>query len=201
MSSVYAITSTLSTIATPIGDNLLHQLITMFKKYKLRKRLFGLLCLKGNTTLCKKLSNSDCVFIDCDQLLQNLNMPTEATELKDQKETVNPVDAMISYNLIKQHILNICGVFKKKIVLVSNSLQLLNMMPVKEYNIYYACFSKEMEENIKIIFKNEEEHNEAVVQKFRILREINETNVYYCNTLKEVYEKTIEKFNLSKINL
>jgi hypothetical protein len=158
--------------------------------------------VKGVTTLCQKLTTNECVYIDCDSLWQTLQAPKDAETLARQSNgDVNPVDAMLAYATIKRHIINICAVFKGKIVLVSKSLDLLHALPVKQENIYFAAFSKEMESNIGVIFPDVEAHHKAEVDKFRIMREIDEEHTYISDTMKELYDKTAEKFGSKRQHL
>jgi hypothetical protein len=157
--------------------------------------------VKGVSTLCQRLSTSECVYIDCDTLWQGLNAPKDAESHAKNPDEVNPVDCMISYSIIKNHIVNITNVFKGKIVLVSKCLDLLRALPVKNENIFFAGFSKEMEQNIGVIFPSEKEHHEAQINKFRILREIPEERTYICESMKDLYEKTSEKFGSKKVSL
>jgi hypothetical protein len=200
--SIYAISSGVSAIAgSPASSILADMLFSWWHKRRLRQRVRGLILVKGVSTMCQKLSNSECVYIDCDTLWQTLNAPKDAETHAKNPDEVNPVDAMISYSIIKNHVINICNVFKGKIVLVSKCYDLLRSLPVKNENIYFAAFSKEMETNIGIIFPNEKEHHEAQLQKFRILREIPEERTYVCESMKDLYEKTCEKFGSKKVSL
>ena len=108
----------------------------------------------------------------------------------------NPVDDLLAYSVIKRHISNITQVWKNKIVFVSKNLELLKTLPIKHDNIYFGAFSKECEKNVgNVIFSTQEEHHQSEIQKFRIMRELPEERVFICDTLKELYEKTAEKFD------
>jgi hypothetical protein len=162
--------------------------------------------LKGITSLCSKLSTADVVYIDCDSLLQTLQMPKDAEELAAQQAGVkhpanNPIDVLLAHAVIKNHVINITNVFKGKIVLVSKTLDLLYALPVKRENIYFAAFSKEMETNIGVIFANEADHHRAEVDKFRVMREIDEERVYVCDNMKDLYDKTADKFGSKRTQL
>ena len=173
---LYAIGSGVSALAgSPASSLLFEWLQNWFNKRRLRSRVRGLLLLKGTTTMCSKLTTSLVVYIDCDSLLQTLQAPVDAEKFAKTPAGVNPVDAMLAYSVIKKHILNITNVFREKIILVSKSLDLLHALPVKHENIYFGCFSLEMEQNIGLIYSSEKEHHEAEVNKFRVMREIDES--------------------------
>lgn len=201
---LYAIGSGVSAIAgSPASSILFEWVSSWYQKRRLAKRVRGLVLLKGTTTMCSKLTlpNADVVYIDCDSLLQTLQVPKDAEELAKAPSGVNPIDAMLAYSVIKRHIVNVCSVFKGKIVLISKSLDLLHSLPLKHENIYFAAFSKDMEENIGVIYANEKEHHEAQVNKFRIMREIDEEHTYIVENLKDLYDKTAEKFGSKRVQL
>lgn len=201
---LYAIGSGVSALAgSPASSILFEWLSSWYQKRRLAKRVRGLVLLKGTTTMCSKLTlpNADVVYIDCDSLLQTLQVPKDAEELAKAPAGVNPIDAMLAYSVIKRHIVNVCSVFKGKIVLISKSLDLLHSLPLKHENIYFGAFSKDMEENIGVIYANEKEHHEAQVNKFRIMREIDEEHTYVVESLKDLYDKTAEKFGSKRVQL
>lgn len=199
---LYAIGSGVSALAGSPASSLLFDFVSnWFNKRRLRARVRGLILLKGTTTMCSKLTTSEVVYIDCDSLLQTLQVPRDAEELARAPAGVNPVDAMLAYSVIKKHILNITNVFKGKIILVSKSLDLLHAMPVKQENIHFAAFSKEMEETIGVIFASEAEHTSAQIQKFRVMREIDEECTYIVDSLRDLYDKTATRFGSKRVQL
>lgn len=199
--SLYALSMGVSGLAgSPASSLLVNYLSNWWNRRKLRKRVFGLIMNKGVSTLCTKLSTKDVLFLDCDKLFQTLNAP-QSSEDANKENQKNPVDVMLSYPIIRNHVVNVSNVYKGKIILVSKSLELLKTLPVKEENIYYACFSRSMEENIKVIFSSEKEHHESEIEKYRILREIPESHVYISDSLAELYKKTEEKFGVERESL
>jgi len=200
---LYAIGSGVSALAGSPASSLLFDWVSnWYHKRRLRQRVRGLVMLKGVTTLCQKLTTSEVVYIDCDSLWQTLQAPRDAEALaKQQNGEINPVDAVLAYCTIKRHIINICAVFKGKIVLVSKSLDLLHALPVKHENIYFAAFSKEMESNVTVIFPDVTSHHKAEVDKFRVMREIDEEHTYISDTMKELYDATAEKFGSKRQQL
>jgi hypothetical protein len=197
-SSIYALSSIGSAIAgSPTSSVIVGWLSNWWAKRKLRKRLSAMLMMKGVSTLCGKLTTADVLFLDVDKLFQTLNLPSEAGEAVSR----NPVDIVLSYPTIRAHVVNISSVFKGRIVLVSKSLELLHALPVKEENITFACFSKAMEENIKIIYSSEVEHHDAEVQKYRVLREIPEAQMFVAESLADLYKKAEELYGVKRQQL
>jgi len=199
---LYAIGSGVSAIAgSPASSIVFEWVSNWFQKRRLAKRVRGLVLLKGTTTMCSKLTTSEVVYIDCDSLLQVLQAPKDAEDLAKAPAGVNPIDAMLAYSVIKRHIVNVCSVFKGKIVLISKSLDLLHALPVKSDNIYFAAFSKDMEENIGLIYATPKDHHEAEVNKFRVMREVDEEHTYIVESLKDLYDKTADKFGSKRTQL
>lgn len=197
-SSIYALSSIGSAIAgSPASSVIVGWLSNWWAKRKLRKRLSAMLMMKGVSTLCSKLTTAEVLFLDVDKLFQTLNLPSEAGEVASR----NPVDIVLSYPTIRAHCVNIASVFKGRIILVSKSLELLHALPVKEENITFACFSKAMEENIKIIYSNETEHHDAEVQKYRVLREIPEAQMFVAESLADLYKKAEELYGVKRQQL
>jgi hypothetical protein len=199
--SLYAIGSGVSAIAgSPANSLIFDFLCNWWYKKRLARRVSGLILLKGGTTLCQKLTNNDAVYIDCDHLLQTLQSPVDAND-HNKNQPTNPVDLMLSYSVIRKHILNISSIFKGRIILVSKTLDLLMALPVKWNNIHFSAFSKEMETNIGIIYPNENAHHQAEIEKFRIMRLVDEDHTYIVDSLKDLYDKTAERFDTKKVML
>ena len=197
--SLYAIGSAVGAVAgSPATTAIFDAVGNWWTRRKLRHRVRGLVMMKGCSTLCEKLTTTDCVFIDCDKLLQNLTIPVDAESDKKKPDDPNPVDKLLCYGIIKRHITNIAGVWKDRIVLVSRHLDLLEMLPVQKKNIHFCAFSKEAEKNLGVIYSNEAEHAEAQLNKFRTIQELPETQVYIADSLKEAYDMTKSRFDCKK---
>ena len=86
ISSVYAISSVASALASsPAGGAVGNWLYSKFKKWSLKKRLSGLLLLKGVSTLSQKLSNNEVV-------IQHVG---ERELLKDCSEARKDIEAQV----------------------------------------------------------------------------------------------------------
>jgi len=201
--SVYGISSGVASIAgSPLSRVVGSWIASWFIKRKLKKRCYGLLLLKGVSTLCQKLTTSSVLYLDVDKLYQQLNQPTSAEDLAKKSEPHNPVDDYLAYPIIKNHILNISGVFKGQIVLVSKSLDLLHAMPIYEQSIWFTAFSKDMEENVgNIIYDSQKEHHEAVITKFRAIQQLPNAQITYVTSMNELYTKVAEKYHSKQVDI
>ena len=198
--TIYGISSGVSAVAgSPLTSMFSSWLTSWFLKRKLKKRLTGLLIMKGVSTLCQKLTTQTHLYLDVDKLFQNLTAPKSAEEVNER----SVVDDYLAYPIIKNHIANIATVFKGDIILVSRSIELLHAMPIYQNSIVFGCFSKEMEDNVGGVIYNgsKDEHHEAVVEKFRILRELPQQQIIMVNTLNELYDKVAERFHSKRISV
>ena len=194
--SLYALGSAVGAMAgSPASGFLFESLRCWWQKRKLRNRVRGLIMMKGVSTACEKLTNTDTVFIDTDKLLQNLQLPADADEASKKPEDRNPVDKLMCYSIIKKHILNICSVWKGRIVLVSRHLDLLEMLPVQYNHIYFCAFSKDAEKNLGVIYHDEKEHAESQLNKFRVLQQLPEEQVFIVDSLKDAYDAIKIRFD------
>lgn len=194
-SGIYA----LSTVATsPITDLLGGWIYNKFKKYRLRKRLSGILLLKGVSTICNKLSNSEVLFFDIDTIYKELTAPKDATEVN---KVPSVVENYTAYPILRQHVFNICSVYKGKVIIVSHNLELLRAVGIYEHNIKFYAFSRNMESNIGVIFASETERASVELAKFRYLRELDENNVVLVENLKDVEDKLKLQYNQNKISV
>lgn len=201
--SVYGISSGVASIAgSPLSRVVGSWIASWFIKRKLKKRCFGLLMMKGVSTLCQKLTTSSVLYLDVDKLYQQLNAPVSADDLAKKSEPHNPVDDYLAYPIIKNHILNISSVFKGQIVLVSKSIDLLHAMPLYEQSISFFAFSKDMEANVgNIIYDSEKEHHEAIITKFRAIQHLSSNQISYVSSMAELYQKVAEKYHSKQIDI
>lgn len=199
ITGLYALGSAVGAVAgSPATVAIFDALTDWWRKRKLRHRVRGLVMMKGISTLCERLTTTDCVFIDCDRLLQSLTVPVDAEASAKKQEDRNPVDKLLIYSIIKKHVINICGVWKQRIVLVSKHLDLLDMLPVVRKNISFCAFSKEAEKNLGVIYSSEAEHAESQLNKFRTIQELPETHVFVVDSLKEGYDAVKIRYDCKK---
>lgn len=197
---IYAIGSAVGAIAggTP-ASMFASWLGNKWAKYRLRKRLSALILLRGVSTLCAKLTTVDVLFLDVDKLFQTLNIPIDAAA--DASAQRNPVDILLSYPVIRSHIVNVASVYKGRIVLVSKSLELLHALPVREEAISFAAFSRACEENIKVIYPTEAAAHSGEVEKYRVMRQLPENQMFVSDSLAELYKKVEERYGVKRIQL
>jgi len=196
--SIYAISSVASAVASsPMGGLLGGWIYNKFKKWRLKKRLSGVLLLKGVSTLCQKLSNTEVLFFDIDTIYRELTAPKEATDHKEP----SAVENYTAYPILRTHVWNLTNIYKGQIVIVSHNLELLRAVGVYNENITFFAFSKEMEKNIGVIFPSEQERAFAELTKFRTLRELPETQVVIVNNLNDLETKLKEKYHMNNISV
>jgi hypothetical protein len=197
---IYAIGSACGAMAgSPVSSIFASWLGNKFAKYRLRKRLSALIMLRGVSTLCSKLTTPHVLFLDCDKLWQTLNVAESAAA--DASGQRNPVDVLLSYPVIRAHIVNVASVYKGRIVLVSKSLELIHALPVREEAITFAAFSRQCEENIKVIYPSEHAAHEGEVEKYRIIRELKEEQIFISDSLAELYKKVEERYGVKRVQL
>ena len=197
---IYAIGSAVGAMAgSPVSSMFASWLGNKFAKYRLRKRLSALVMLRGVSTLCAKLTTPHVLFLDVDKLYQTLNVPESAAA--DATHQRNPVEILLSYPVIRAHIVNVASVYKGRIVLVSKSLELLHALPVREEAITFAAFSRACEENIKVIYPSEHAAHEGEVEKYRIIRELKEEQIFVSDSLAELYKKVEERYGVKRVQL
>ena len=197
---IYAIGSAVGAMAgSPVSSMFASWLGNKFAKYRLRKRLSALVMLRGVSTLCAKLTTPHVLFLDVDKLFQTLNVAESAAA--DTSAQRNPVDVLLSYPVIRAHIVNVASVYKGRIVLVSKSLELIHALPVREEAITFAAFSRACEENIKVIYPSEHAAHEGEVEKYRIIRELKEEQIFISDSLAELYKKVEERYGVKRVQL
>ena len=196
--SIYAISSVASAVASsPMGGLLGGWIYNKFKKWRLKKRLSGVLLLKGVSTLCQKLSNTEVLFFDIDTIYKELTAPKEASDHKEP----SVVENYTAYPILRTHVWNLTNIYKGQIVIVSHNLELLRAVGVYNENITFFAFSKEMEKNIGVIFPSEIDRAHAELTKFRTLRELPETQVVIVNNLNDLEVKLKEKYHMNNISV
>jgi hypothetical protein len=195
---VYAISSLATAISSSPGRALTSWLCHHFLKWRLKKKLFGVVLLKGCTTLCEKLSSSEILFFDVDVLYHQLTAPKDASEV-DKKPSV--VENYTAYPILRTHLFNLSKVFKNRIVIVSKSLELLKALGIYDDHLYFYVFSKEMEEKAVLIYSDEKQHKEAEVEKFRIKDQMKASNVVIIESMSDLETKLKTMFKINALSL
>ena len=196
-SSVLALSSVAGSVGKSMGGILGGWLYNKFKKWRLKKRLTGVLLLKGVSTLCQKLSNSEILLFDIDVLYRELTAPKEASDHKEP--TV--VENYTAYPILRNHVFNLTNIYKGQIVVVSHNLELLRAVGIYEENIRFYAFSKHMETNIGVIFSSEIERAHCELNKFRYIRNLNESQIVLVDNLQDLEKKIKEHYHQNNISV
>jgi hypothetical protein len=197
ISSVYAISSVAGTVGKSVGGILSNWIYHKYKKWRLKKRLTGVLLLKGVSTLCQKLSNSNILLFDIDTIYRELTAPKEATDHKEP--TV--VENFTAYPILRNHVFNLTNIYKGQIIVVSHNLELLRAVGIYNENIKFYAFSKNMETNIGVIFSSEIDRAHAELTKFRYIRELNENQIVLVDNLQDLEKKIKEHYHQNNITV
>jgi hypothetical protein len=197
-SSILALSSVAGTVGKSVSGIFSTWMYTKYKKWRLKKRLTGVLLLKGVSTICQKLSNNEVLFFDIDVLYRELTAPKEAVE--DHKEPT-VVENFTAYPILRNHVFNLTNIYKGQIIIVSHSLELLRAVGIYEENIKFYAFSKTMEQNIGVIFPSEVDRAYAELTKFRTIREINPDQLVLVDSLLDLEKKLKEQYHQNKINI
>lgn len=195
---VYAISSLATAISSSPGRALTSWLCHQFLKWKLKKKLFGIVLLKGCSTICQKLSSDQILFFDVDVLYHQLVAPKSAEEV-NKKPTV--LENYTAYPILRTHLYNLSKVYKNRIVIVSKSLELLKALGIYDDHLYFYAFSKEMEEKVSLIYTDEKVHKEAEVNKFRIKDQMKPSNVVIIESMADLESKLKTQFAIEVLNL
>ena len=196
-SSIYALSSVAGAVGKSMGGIFSNWIYHKYKKWKLKKRLTGILLLKGVSTLSQKLSNSEVLLFDIDVIYRELTAPKEAQDHKDP----SVVENFTAYPLLKNHVFNLTNIYKGQIIVISHNLELLRAVGIYEENITFYAFSKSMEQNIGIIFPSEVDRAHAELSKFRYIRELNGAQIVLVDNLSDLEQKIKERYNQTSISV
>jgi hypothetical protein len=159
--------------------------------WRLKRRLHGVVLLKGVSTLCQKLSSSQNLFLDIDVLYTSLTAPKEASEV-GKPPTV--LEAYMAYPILRNHLYNISRAFKRNIVCVSHSHELIRALAIPVENTHFFAFSKEMDDRTLPLFASEKEHAESIVHKLRTRDHFDERFIVVVESMADLEAKIKQKF-------
>ena len=196
-SSVYSLSSVAGAVGKSMGGIFSNWIYHKYKKWKLKKRLTGVLLLKGVSTLSQKMSNSQVLLFDIDVIYRELTSPKEASDNKEP----SVVENFTAYPLLKNHVFNLTNIYKGQIIVISHNLELLRAVGIYEENITFYAFSKNMEQNIGVIFPSEIDRAHAELTKFRYIRELNESQIVLVDNLADLERKIKERYNQTSISV
>jgi len=197
-SSVYALSSVAGAVGKSMGGIFSNWIYHKYKKWKLKKRLTGVLLLRGVTSLCQKLSNSEVLFFDIDVIYRELVAPKEAS---DAHKEPSVVENFTAYPILRNHVFNLTNIYKGQIIVVSHNLELLRAVGIYEENITFYAFSKNMEQNIGVIFPSETERAHCELTKFRYIRDLQEQQIVLVDNLVDLEKKIRDRYNQNHISV
>lgn len=197
-SSVYALSSVAGAVGKSMGGIFSNWIYHKYKKWKLKKRLTGVLLLRGVTSLCQKLSNSEVLLFDIDVIYREL---TSVKEASDAHKEPSVVENFTAYPILRNHVFNLTNIYKGQIIVVSHNLELLRAVGIYEENITFYAFSKNMEQNIGVIFPSETERAHCELTKFRNIRELQEQQIVLVDNLVDLEKKIRDRYNQNNISV
>jgi hypothetical protein len=195
--SVLTLSSVAGTLGKSVGGIFSNWIYNKYKKWRLKKRLTGVLLLKGVSTLCQKLSNSQVLLFDIDVIYKELTAPKEASDHKEP--TV--VENYTAYPILRNHVFNLTNIYKGQIIVVSHNLELLRAVGIYEENITFYAFSKNMETNIGVIFSSETDRAYTELNKFRYIRDLQAHQVVLLDNLQDLEKKIKEHYGQNNISV
>lgn len=192
---LYALsTAVMGTANSSLGKAFTNYLYTKFMSWKLKKRLHAVVLLKGVSTLCQKFSSADILFLDVDVLYEQLTAPKEASDV-GKKPTV--LEAFMAYPIIRNHLYTISRVFKKNIVCVSHSHELVQALSIPAENTWFYAFSKEMDERTLPLFGGDEKlQSDSIVNKLRTRDRFEEPKIVVVESMNDLETKLKQKFGI-----
>jgi hypothetical protein len=192
---LYALsTAVLGTANSSLGKAFTNYCYSKWMGWRLKKRLHAVVLLKGVSTLCQKFSSVDVLFLDVDVLFEQLTAPKEASDI-GKKPTV--LESFMAYPIIRNHLYSVSRVFKKNIVCVSHSHELLQALSISSDNTWFYAFSREMDERTLPLFNgNETQHAESVVNKLRTRDRFEESKIVVVESMADLESKIKLKFGI-----
>lgn len=197
---IYAVSSAvMSTANSSLGKAFTNYCYSKFMSWRLKKRLHAVVLLKGVSTLCQRYSSPDNLFLDIDILFEQLTAPKEASDV-GKKPTV--LEKFTAYPVIRNHLYSISRVFKKNIICVSHSHELLQALSISADNTWFYAFSKEMDERTLPLFDGSEKaHDESIVNKLRTRDRFDENKIVVVESMADLETKLKQKFNIASSEL
>lgn len=192
---IYSISTAALSLNSSLGRAFTQYLYSKFMSWKLKRRLHAVVLMKGCSTLCQKFSSSEVLFLDIDLLFEQLTAPKEAADVH-KPPTI--LEAYMAYPILRNHLYNISRSFKKNIVVVSKSYQLIEALNIPANNTHAFLFSREMDERTLPLFNNDaKEHAESIVKKLRTRDHFTETQIVVVDSMVDLETKLKHKFNIT----
>lgn len=192
---IYALSSAvMSTANSSLGKAFTNYCYSKWMGYRLRKRLHAIVLIKGVSSLCEKFSSPDNLFLDVDVLFQQLTVEKEASDV-GKKPTV--LEKFMAYPIIRNHLYSVSRIFKKNIICVSHSHELLQALSISSENTWFFAFSRQMDDRTLLLFNGDETHHaESVVNKLRTRDRFEDNKIVVCESMADLETKIKLKFGI-----
>ncbi len=192
---IYSISSAALSLNSSLGRAFTQYLYGKFMSWKLKRRLHAVILMKGCSTLCQRFSSSEHLFLDIDLLFEQLTAPKEAAEAN---KPVTILEAYMAYPILRNHLYNISRAFKKNIIIVSKSHDLVRALNIPQANTHFFAFSKEMDERTLPLFHADEKaHAESIVKKLRTREHFDDVHIVVCESMADLETKLKQKFGIN----
>ena len=171
------------------GIFMLSKLLTWYY----RRRVNGLVMLKGKTTLCNELSSEKLLFLDLDMLLEK--MPNYETAKASRS------DMILIHTAFKEVIDKLLRHYHKPVVFVSRSFELLRLIGVRPKKIHFVCASQEAHKKATIMYKERDEYIGDEAQRLRLLQQVKQSKVKVFDNLEDIKKIVKEIYNVNDLSL
>ena len=195
---IYSISTAALSLNSSLGRAFTQYLYSKFMSWKLKRRLHAVILMKGCSTLCQRFSSSEHLFLDIDLLFEQLTAPKEAAEA-NKPATI--LESFMAYPILRNHLYNISRAFKKDIIIVSKSHDLVRALNIASANTHFFAFSKEMDERTGPLFPDEKAHAESIVKKLRTREYFDENHIVVCETMADLEAKLKHKFGILRTEI
>ena len=153
-------------------------LISKLMLWWYRRRVSGLVLLKGKTTICKKLSNDKLLFVDIDDYLEKKEGYKEALEDKSKM--------MLLYTALRSDVDKMIRSYQKPVVFVSRHKQLLKVLGIKKERLWFLCASRDAHKKSELLYNKAEEYAADEAERLRLLREFKDEKVKVFEQLTDI---------------
>lgn len=191
---IYSISTAALSLNSSLGRAFTQYLYSKFMSWKLKRRLHAVILMKGCSTICQKYSSEQVLFLDIDVLYDQLTAPKEASDLQRARPSV--LESYMAYPILRNHLYSISRAFKKNIVLVSKSYELIRAMNITVENTHFFAFSKEMDERTGPLFPDEKAHADSVVKKLRTREHFDDNHIVVVESMADLETKLKQKFGI-----
>ena len=143
-----------------------------------RRRVSGLVLLKGKTTICKELSSDKLLFVDVDEYLEKKEGYGDAQGDKAKM--------MLLYTQLRADVDKMIRAYQKPVIFVSRHKQLLKVLGIKKERMWFVCASREAHKKSELLYKKAEEYAADEAERLRLLRDFKDDHVKVFDALAEI---------------